>query len=132
VLTLGTPQDVTLQELRVEMFMPADEGSEALLAKTGALTLARCVCARTDNGRFRVTRTPPVGASSLLFGFVSNLAELRSFPSFGAGSAYLCASPRAVLNMKEDALGLLAVSRCGSFSSSITCERLAAHGLTLL
>jgi len=32
VLTLGTPQDVTLQELRVEMFMPADEGSEALLA----------------------------------------------------------------------------------------------------
>jgi transcriptional regulator with XRE-family HTH domain len=33
VLTLGTPQDVTLQELRVEMFMPADEGSEALLAK---------------------------------------------------------------------------------------------------
>ena len=33
VLTLGTPQDVTLQELRVEMFMPADEASEALLAK---------------------------------------------------------------------------------------------------
>jgi len=33
VLTLGTPQDVTLQELRVEMFMPADEGAEALLAK---------------------------------------------------------------------------------------------------
>ena len=35
VLTLGTPQDVTLQELRVEMFMPADEGSEALLVKLG-------------------------------------------------------------------------------------------------
>ena len=33
VLTLGTPQDVTLQELRVEMFMPADEASEALLVK---------------------------------------------------------------------------------------------------
>lgn len=31
VLTLGTPQDVTLQELRVEMFMPADEASEAAL-----------------------------------------------------------------------------------------------------
>ena len=35
VLTLGTPQDVTLQELRVEMFMPADEASEALLVKLG-------------------------------------------------------------------------------------------------
>jgi transcriptional regulator with XRE-family HTH domain len=31
VLTLGTPQDVTLQELRVEMFMPADAASEAAL-----------------------------------------------------------------------------------------------------
>jgi len=31
VLTLGTPQDVTLQELRVEMFMPADQTSEAVL-----------------------------------------------------------------------------------------------------
>lgn len=31
VLTLGTPQDVTLQELRVEMFMPADAQSEAAL-----------------------------------------------------------------------------------------------------
>src|SRR4051794_25610726 len=31
VLTLGTPQDITLQELRVEMFMPADEASEAAL-----------------------------------------------------------------------------------------------------
>ena len=31
VLTLGTPQDVTLQELRVEMFMPADATSEAAL-----------------------------------------------------------------------------------------------------
>ena len=33
VLTLGTPQDVTLQELRVEMFMPADEASEAMLVQ---------------------------------------------------------------------------------------------------
>lgn len=32
VLTLGTPQDVTLQELRVEMFMPADAKSEAALS----------------------------------------------------------------------------------------------------
>jgi len=31
ILTLGTPQDVTLQELRVEMFMPADAASEAAL-----------------------------------------------------------------------------------------------------
>ncbi|MFK4485579.1 helix-turn-helix domain-containing protein [Bradyrhizobium sp. USDA 336] len=31
VLTLGTPQDVTLQELRVEMFMPVDAASEGAL-----------------------------------------------------------------------------------------------------
>jgi transcriptional regulator with XRE-family HTH domain len=31
VLTLGTPHDVTLQELRVEMFMPSDAASEAAL-----------------------------------------------------------------------------------------------------
>jgi transcriptional regulator with XRE-family HTH domain len=36
VLTLGTPQDVTLQELRVEMFMPADEASEAILIALAA------------------------------------------------------------------------------------------------
>jgi transcriptional regulator with XRE-family HTH domain len=36
VLTLGTPQDVTLQELRVEMFMPADAQSEAELAALAA------------------------------------------------------------------------------------------------
>jgi transcriptional regulator with XRE-family HTH domain len=36
VLTLGTPQDVTLQELRVEMFMPADAQSEAALAVMAA------------------------------------------------------------------------------------------------
>jgi hypothetical protein len=28
IMTLGTPQDVTLQELRIETFFPADEGSE--------------------------------------------------------------------------------------------------------
>lgn len=31
IATLGTPQDITLQELRVEMFMPADAASEATL-----------------------------------------------------------------------------------------------------
>ena len=36
VLTLGTPQDVTLQELRVEMFMPADAASEAVLIALAA------------------------------------------------------------------------------------------------
>lgn len=36
VLTLGTPQDVTLQELRVEMFMPADVASEATLSALAA------------------------------------------------------------------------------------------------
>jgi transcriptional regulator with XRE-family HTH domain len=36
VLTLGTPQDVTLQELRVEMFMPADAASEAALIALAA------------------------------------------------------------------------------------------------
>jgi hypothetical protein len=33
VLTLVRPQDITLQELVVEMFMPADEASEGTLAK---------------------------------------------------------------------------------------------------
>ena len=36
VLTLGTPQDVTLQDLRVELFMPADAQSEAALAALAA------------------------------------------------------------------------------------------------
>jgi MmyB-like transcription regulator ligand binding domain len=31
IMTLGTPQDVTLQELRIETFFPADQGSEILL-----------------------------------------------------------------------------------------------------
>ena len=30
IMTLGTPQDVTLQELRIETFFPADEQSEHL------------------------------------------------------------------------------------------------------
>jgi hypothetical protein len=36
VLTLGTPQDVMLQELRVEMFMPMDAASEAALTALAA------------------------------------------------------------------------------------------------
>jgi hypothetical protein len=28
IMTVGTPQDVTLQELRIETFFPADEASE--------------------------------------------------------------------------------------------------------
>ena len=36
VLTLGTPQDVTLQELRVEIFMPADAASEVALTALAA------------------------------------------------------------------------------------------------
>jgi hypothetical protein len=28
IMTLGTPQDVTLQELRIETFFPADQESE--------------------------------------------------------------------------------------------------------
>jgi hypothetical protein len=36
VLTLGTPPYVTLQELRVELFMPADAASEATLTSLGA------------------------------------------------------------------------------------------------
>lgn len=36
VLTLGSPQDVTLQDLRIEMFMPADAASEATLVRLAA------------------------------------------------------------------------------------------------
>ena len=32
IMTLGTPTDVTLQELRIETFFPADEASEAVLS----------------------------------------------------------------------------------------------------
>jgi len=31
IATLGTPQDVTLQEIRIECFFPADAASAALL-----------------------------------------------------------------------------------------------------
>jgi transcriptional regulator with XRE-family HTH domain len=39
IATLGTPQDVTLQEIRIECFFPSDEGSATLFrgwAKTGS------------------------------------------------------------------------------------------------
>ena len=32
ITTFGTPQDVTLQELRIECFFPADEATRALLS----------------------------------------------------------------------------------------------------
>jgi transcriptional regulator with XRE-family HTH domain len=34
IMTLGTPRDVTLQELRIETFFPADEASELLFRRT--------------------------------------------------------------------------------------------------
>ena len=36
IMTLGTPQDVTLQELRIETFFPADDSSEAVMRKITA------------------------------------------------------------------------------------------------
>lgn len=40
IATLGTPQDVTLQELRVECFFPADEATEALARRLAASAAA--------------------------------------------------------------------------------------------
>jgi transcriptional regulator with XRE-family HTH domain len=36
IATVGTPQDITLQELRVECFFPADEATEALARRVAA------------------------------------------------------------------------------------------------
>jgi len=36
IATLGTPQDVTLQEVRIESFFPADERSDALFRSLAA------------------------------------------------------------------------------------------------
>ena len=36
ITTVGTPQDITVQELRIESFLPADEASEAMIRKIGA------------------------------------------------------------------------------------------------
>ena len=36
IATLGTPQDVTLQEIRIECFFPADEASAAMFRKWAA------------------------------------------------------------------------------------------------
>jgi transcriptional regulator with XRE-family HTH domain len=36
IMTLGTPQDVTLQELRIETFFPADEASDRVLRQMAA------------------------------------------------------------------------------------------------
>jgi hypothetical protein len=36
ISTLGTPQDVTLQEMRIESFFPADEASDATIRELAA------------------------------------------------------------------------------------------------
>jgi hypothetical protein len=36
IATLGTPQDVTLQEIRIESFFPADDRSDALFKSLAA------------------------------------------------------------------------------------------------
>jgi hypothetical protein len=36
IMTMSTPQDVTLQELRVETFFPADEASERAWRRVAA------------------------------------------------------------------------------------------------
>ena len=41
IMTLGTPQDVTLQELRIETFFPADEASDRVLRQMAATAAAR-------------------------------------------------------------------------------------------
>jgi len=37
ITTLGTPQDITLQELRIEAFLPADEETETLIEKLSSV-----------------------------------------------------------------------------------------------
>jgi len=37
-MTLGTPQEVTLEELRIETFFPADEASEQTWRRLAAVT----------------------------------------------------------------------------------------------
>ena len=36
IATLGTPQDITLQEVRIECFFPADDRSDALFKSLAA------------------------------------------------------------------------------------------------
>ena len=36
IATLGTPQDITLQEVRIECFFPADDRSDALFRSLAA------------------------------------------------------------------------------------------------
>jgi len=36
IATLGTPQDITLQEVRIESFFPADDRSDALFKSLAA------------------------------------------------------------------------------------------------
>jgi len=39
IATLGTPQDITLQELRVECFHPGDEATEAHVRRLAATSI---------------------------------------------------------------------------------------------
>jgi hypothetical protein len=57
-MTLGTPQDVTLQELLIETFFPADEASERIL-RSMAQVNGRWILLRTmsDRALFRAART---------------------------------------------------------------------------
>jgi hypothetical protein len=41
ITTLGTPQDVTLQELRIETFLPADAATEELARRLAAESAGR-------------------------------------------------------------------------------------------
>jgi hypothetical protein len=41
-MTLGTPHDVALQELRIERFFPADEASEQLWRRAAVDSNERC------------------------------------------------------------------------------------------
>lgn len=56
--TLGTPLDVTLQELRIEMFFPADEQSKRVLQRRAARAPASSVAGETAKQRKPRTRRP--------------------------------------------------------------------------
>jgi transcriptional regulator with XRE-family HTH domain len=56
IATLGTPQDVTLQELRIECFFPTDD--------TTAVTLRRWAKARSTGAADAITRRPVPGTRS--------------------------------------------------------------------
>ena len=99
VLTLGTPQDVTLQELRVEMFMPADEAYEAALWQERARSESACALrvarGTISKGRFRTSLPTRKFLVKRWFHFPLALVSALSrncdlFPHFDAG---LCVPP---------------------------------------